>query len=200
MMARRTRTLLLIATVLMAAAGLGGCGDAGWHGKSISGLMPALEFRLTDEDGRDVTERIFEGRPVAMYFGFTNCPDVCPTTLARLSAAVRRLPAPMGDELRLAFVSVDPGRDDPAQLARYTGAFSDNMLGLTGTHNQLKALTRRYRITYGYEEPDADGDYEVSHSSAVFVFDAELEPRLMLLDSLSVAQMAEDLERLLGAE
>ena len=187
------RIIATIALVLLAA----GCDDEGWNGKNITGLMPELEFRLTDENGNRVSEDVFAGRPVAMYFGFTHCPDICPTTLARLAAATRRLPEPISQDLQLAFVSVDPARDGPEQLDKYTGAFSDRMLGLTGTQKQLQALTRRYRITYGYDEPDANGDYEVSHSSAIFVFDAELEPRLMLLDSLEVPQMAEDLERLL---
>ncbi|HKL54081.1 MAG TPA: SCO family protein [Wenzhouxiangellaceae bacterium] len=193
----RAVTRIRAAASIVVALLLAGCGDEGWHGKNITGLMPELEFTLTDENGKTVTEEVFTGRPVAMYFGFTHCPDICPTTLARLAAAARRLPDPMRADLQLAFVSVDPARDDPTQLASYTEAFSDRMIGLTGTQKQLQALTRRYRITYGYDEPDANGDYEVSHSSAIFVFDAQLEPRLMLLDSLEVPQMAEDLERLL---
>ena len=181
------------------AVGLAGCGENEWHGKNITGLMPELEFSLTDENGNPVTEDVFSGRPVAMYFGFTHCPDICPTTLARLAAAARRLPEPAAEGLQLAFVSVDPARDGPEQLDTYTRAFSERMLGLTGTQKQLRALTRRYRVTYGYEEPDAVGNYEVSHSSAILVFDAELEPRLMLLDNLGVTEMAEDLERLLGS-
>ncbi|RFF27035.1 MULTISPECIES: SCO family protein [unclassified Wenzhouxiangella] len=184
---------LMLAALLALAA----CGEEGWHGKSIEGLMPELEFRLTSETGETVTEQVFEGRPVAMYFGFTHCPDICPATLARLVAAVRRLPEPQQERLQLAFVSVDPERDGPEQLRDYTDAFSERMLGLTGTQKQLKTLTRRYRTTYGYEERREDGSYEVSHSSAIFVFDADLEPRLMLLDSLGVAEIAADLERLL---
>lgn len=191
------RAIVILLAVLVLV--LAGCGEDEWHGKNISGLMPELEFSLIDENGNAVTEEIFAGRPLAMYFGFTHCPDICPTTLARLAAATRNLPEDTREDLQLAFVSVDPDRDGPEQLARYTAAFSDRMLGLTGTQKQLTALTRRYRVTYGYEEPDADGDYEVSHSSAILVFDADLEPRLMLLDNLGVAQMAEDLERLLGS-
>jgi protein SCO1/2 len=176
---------------------LAGCGESPWHGKEISGLMPELEFELISESGRTVTEDIFEGRPVAMYFGFTHCPDICPATLARLVAATRRLPEPAAERLQLAFVSVDPGRDGPEELRRYTDAFSERMLGLTGSQDQLEALTRRYRVTFGYEEPAADGSYNVSHSSAILVFDGELAPRLMLLDSLGVAEIAADLERLL---
>lgn len=187
---------LALTTVML--LGLAACADEGWNGKSIEGLMPELEFELTAETGETVTESVFAGRPVAMYFGFTHCPDICPTTLARLVAAVRRLPEPMQEELQLAFVSVDPQRDGTQQLADYTDAFSDRMLGLTGTQRQLKALTRRYRTTYGYEDERADGSYNVSHSSAIFVFDAAGEPQLMLLDSLGVAEIAADLEKLLA--
>ena len=190
--------LAILVVVAALALLLSGCGEEPWYGKEITGLMPELEFELTDESGQSVTEAVFRGRPVAVYFGFTHCPDICPTTLARLTAAARRLPGELGEDLQLAFVSVDPGRDDPGQLARYTGAFSERMLGLTGNQRQLRSLTRRYRVTYGYEEPDESGDYEVSHSSAVFVFDARGEPRLMLLDSLSVQEMAHDLELLLA--
>ncbi|NBB92644.1 MAG: SCO family protein [Gammaproteobacteria bacterium] len=191
------RRIALIAALLL---GLTACGDESWHGKSIEGLMPELEFELTAESGETVTESVFAGRPVALYFGFTHCPDICPTTLARLVAAARRLPEPLREELQLAFVSVDPQRDGPRQLSDYTDAFSDRMVGLTGSQRQLKAFTRRYRTTYGYEEERSDGSYNVSHSSAIFVFDASGEPRLMLLDSLGVAEIAADLERLLSRE
>jgi protein SCO1/2 len=185
--------LLLVLSVLLA-----GCGDRSWNGKDISHLMPPLEFELTDETGAVVGQSVFDGRPVAIYFGFTHCPDVCPMTLAKLAAAARRLPPDQRERLQLAFVSVDPDRDTPARLGEYTDAFSEAMLGLTGTQRQLQELTRRYRITYGYEEPDADGNYEVSHSSAIFVFNEALEAELMLLDSMLIDEMKADLERLLG--
>lgn len=189
----------LLAAVVLAAALLSGCGEKGWHGKDVSAIWPPLAFELTDENGEQVTQDIFAGRPVAIYFGFTNCPDICPATLARLTAAARSLPEPMRDELQMAFVSIDPGRDTPDRLADYTSAFSDRMLGLTGTQKQLTAVTRRYRISYGYDEPRADGSYDVSHSSSVLVFGPDLKARLMLLDSLTAAEMADDLQRLLAS-
>lgn len=187
---------LVAATIALAA--LSACSDRSWHGKDIASLMPALEFELTSETGEAVTEQVFAGRPVAIYFGFTHCPDICPTTLAKLVAAVRLLPEPLARRMQLAFVSVDPDRDTPQRLADYTAAFSDRMLGLSGTQPQLRSLTRRYRITYGYEDPREDGSYDVSHSSAILVFGAGGEARLMLLDSLGVAEIAADLERLLS--
>jgi len=191
-------SLSRLLAVLGLAAALAACGDRSWNGKDISGLMPPLQFELVDETGETVTEGVFDGRPVAMYFGFTHCPDICPTTLAKLVAAVRTLPEPMQGRMQLAFVSVDPNRDGPTQLRDYTDAFSERMLGLTGSQRQLTALTRRYRVTYGYEQPRADGSYAVSHSSAILVFGADGRARLMLLDRLGSAEIAADLERLLS--
>ncbi|MDT8408012.1 MAG: SCO family protein [Wenzhouxiangellaceae bacterium] len=191
---RRLANLLSLGAVAVALAG---CGENPYHGKDISGLMPPLAFELIDETGEPVSEEIFAGRPVALYFGFSHCPDICPTTLARLTAAARRLPEPLRQRLQLGFVSVDPERDRPEQLDRYTAAFSERMIGLTGSQQQLKRLTRRYRVTYGYEQPRPDGSYDVSHSSAIFLFDAELQPRLMLLDDLTVDQLVHDMQLVL---
>ena len=85
-------SLKLLLLLLLPLLFLSACGDSSWNGKDISGLMPELEFELTAETGERFTEQDFAGQPVAMYFGFTHCPDICPTTLARLVAAVRRLP------------------------------------------------------------------------------------------------------------
>src|SRR5690625_362355 len=106
----------LLAAVVLAAALLAGCGEKGWHGKDVSAIWPPLAFELPDENGEQVTQDVFAGRPVAIYFGFTNCPDICPATLARLTAAARSLPEPMRDELQMAFVSIDPDRDTPDRL------------------------------------------------------------------------------------
>ncbi len=109
---------------------------------------------------------------VLLYFGYTHCPDVCPTTLSLLSHAVTALGTDAG-QVRILFVSVDPARDTLAQLKTYAAAFGPEVVGLRGSEAELKALTKRYRVSYGYGKPDARGDYEVSHSSAVYVFDRE---------------------------
>lgn len=184
--------------LLAAALLLSACSDGEpWRTRDISGLMPELEFRLTDDRGRQVTADAFDGRVNLLYFGFTHCPDICPATLGKLVRARSELPDELGDEVRILFVSVDPGRDDPESLRTWTGYFGDDVIGLTGEKDALDALTRRYRVTYGYGEETEPGRYNVSHSSAVFGFDPEGEARLLLRKDDPVAAISADLERLL---
>ncbi|MDA3935040.1 MAG: SCO family protein [Gammaproteobacteria bacterium] len=190
---RPLQLTIIMATVLLLSA----CqSDYDWHGKDISGLMPDLAFELTDEDGNSVTAEAYTDDVILMYFGFTYCPDICPTALAKLAAAVRKLPDAVQQRTRILFVSVDPDRDTPARLNEYTAAFDPRMIGLTGTQKQLQALTRRYRITYGYEQPNSDGNYNVSHSSAIFAFDRQQQVRLLQRDDLAVQQLYEDILQL----
>lgn len=174
------------------------CGGEEWRTKDISGLVPDLEFALTDEQGRAVRAADYRGRIALLFFGYTYCPDVCPATMARLSTAVAALGPGAHDELRVLFVSVDPARDTPEHLRRYTDYFGDSVIGLTGDKPALDALTKRYRVTYGYGDKDADGNYSVSHASGVFVFGREGEPRLLLRESDTQEAVQEDLRRLLS--
>ena len=183
----RVIAISLLGLVLVA------CGGRGYQTKGIEGLLPDLEFRLTSESGHIITERAFIGTPTVVFFGFTHCPDVCPTAMARIAAATEAAGAGLDTELRVLFVSVDPGRDDPQTLGRYTDFFSDRVTGATADVATLRALTKRYRATFGYDEPNAFGDYNVSHSSAMYVFDAEGKARALFRPSDSVAAMAADL-------
>jgi protein SCO1/2 len=187
--------------VLLLAGLLAACSQnqAPWGLKDITGLMPALDFTLTDAaNGATVHGKDFRGKVVLLYFGYTHCPDVCPTTLSLLGRAVSAL----GDDaaqVRILFVSVDPERDTLAQLKSYAAAFGPQIVGLRGSQDELKALTKRYRITYGYGKPDAHGNYEVSHSSAIYVFDREGESRLLAGPTDSAPVITADLKRLLQA-
>ncbi|PRY71766.1 SCO family protein [Halomonas ventosae] len=177
---------------------LTGCGEREWQTKDISGLMPVLEFTLTDEKGNTVNAESFRGKPTLLFFGFTHCPDVCPTTLARLGTAIKRLDDETQEDMQVLFVSVDPARDDPETLKEYTDAFGPQFVGLTGDKQALDALTHRYRVTYGYGEEDDNGNYIVSHSSAVFAFNDQGEARLLIRDSDPMDAVVADLERLAG--
>ena len=185
---------------LLLAGLLAACGQSAppWGLRDISGLMPPLDFTLTEaSDGATVHGKDFRGKVVLLYFGYTHCPDVCPTTLALLSHAVKTL-GTSADQVRVLFVSVDPARDTLDQLKTYAAAFGPEFVGLRGSEAELKALTRRYRVSYGYGKPDASGAYEVSHSSAVYVFDREGEIRLLIGSIDSAAVITGDLQRLLA--
>lgn len=184
--------LMLAALVLTGCAG----SDDNWHGKDISGLMPELEFQLEGTGGQAVTPADSGGNIRLLYFGFTSCPDVCPTTLTDLRRSIRQLPEKYQEDVTTLFVSVDPRRDTPERLASYVNFFGDQVVGLTGTEAELRKLAKRYRTTFGYDEPDASGNYNVSHSSAVYVFDRAGNARLLLRPELSPEQVSEDLAQL----
>lgn len=176
-----------------------GCqsGNESWNGKNIRGLMPELQFSLVDTNGVPVASNDYHGRIRMLSFGFTSCPDVCPTTLRKLDQATAGLPPERRDEVLTLFISVDPRRDTPERLANYVEFFGDQIVGLTGSESQLRELAKRYRTTFGYEEPDANGNYAVSHSSAVYVFDRQGRARLLVRPELSAAEIRQDLVALL---
>lgn len=177
---------------------LAGCfgSEQSWNAKEIDGLMPELAFTLTRSDGETVTADNYQGQIRLLFFGFTNCPDVCPTTMARLSQAIKAMPDELQDEVTPLFVSVDPQRDTPEKLGDYVSFFNDRTVGLTGDEAALRDLAKRYRTTFGYDEPDDRGNYNVSHSSAVYVFDGQGEARLLLRPDLSAEQITQDLTQL----
>lgn len=190
---RLSRLLLITTMAILLAA----CSDSGqWHGKDISGLMPELAFELTNDQGEAVTAEAYQGQIRLLFFGFTSCPDVCPATLAKLNKAVRAMPEPLQSEVTPLFVSVDPGRDTPEKIASYVEFFGDRTEGLTGDEAALRRLAKRYRTTFGYDEPDERGNYAVSHSSAVYVFDRQGEARLLFQSGVPAEQITEDLTQL----
>lgn len=167
-----------------------------WGLTNITGHMPDLEFTLTDDTGREVTQKAYLGKLTLLYFGYTHCPDVCPTTLAELRSAILKL-GPEADQVRVLFVSVDPARDTPPVLKSYVNAFGPWFVGLTGSQAELQALTKRYRVAYRLGKRDAQGDYTVYHSSAVFIFDKQGKVRLLAGSNANAAVIATDLKRLL---
>lgn len=159
--------------------------------------MPPLAFELTNEQDQSVSEANYTGDVILLFFGFTHCPHICPTTLANLAAVSKALGEETREDLRVLFVSVDPARDDPATLSAYTEAFDPEFIGLTGSQEALQALTRRYRVTYGYGEKDDTGHYDVSHSNAVFVFDRDGNAQLLIREDDTNEAIIADLNRLL---
>lgn len=144
---------------------------------NVRGLIPPLSFTMTDaETGKQVTERDFRGDVVLLYFGYTNCPDVCPTTLYNM----QRLQKAMGksaDKVKILFVTVDPDRDTPPVLTQYAALFGSNVVGLRGTPDELYSLARRYRVVFSVVKTPV---YTVTHSAAVYVFDAQGKPEFII--------------------
>lgn len=126
-------------------------------------------FALVTPDGARFTERNLAGKPYAMFFGFTRCPDVCPTTLARMAQLRKR----MGDDgmkFAIVFVSVDPGHDTPADIGNYIALFDTPIIGLTGTTAQIDEIVKRWRAFY-QKVPLEGGDYTIDHTAGVFLMD-----------------------------
>ncbi len=170
---------------------LAGCSrPAPWHMTDISGGMPRLKFHMTS-GGKPVSAEDFRGKVVALYFGFTHCPDVCPATLANLTDMLGKVNSP---DVRILFVTVDPDRDSDAVMADYAKAFSPQMVGLRGGRNELANLARTYRIAYGVKKGPP---YEVNHSNAVYFFDREGKTRLVTTDTGNTSAVAQDVKRLL---
>ena len=199
LLARRLFLPLLLAVALLAGAALSACHreqPLPWRLTDVSGHMPDLAFQLTDDHGKPVTAADYRGKVVLLYFGYTHCPDVCPLTLAHLHGVLQRLGA-KADNVRILFVSVDPARDTPAVLHAYVNAFDKRAVGLTGSPGAIEALSKRYRSAFTREPGGADGQYEVSHSSAIYLFDRDGHARLLATPAASQDDLVHDLSLLL---
>lgn len=129
-------------------------------------------FALTNQDGKAVTERDFSGATHLVFFGFTHCPDICPTTLQQITDVLAAL-GPKGKAMRVAFLSVDPERDTPEALKTYLASFDPRIVGLTGTPEQVAAAVKAYR-GYARKVPTNEGaDYTMEHTALVYVMDAQ---------------------------
>jgi protein SCO1 len=128
-------------------------------------------FSLTDQDGRTATDRDFRGRPFLVFFGFTHCPDVCPTTLFEVSEIMRLL-GPDAERLGAAFITVDPERDTPAALKDYMSSFDPRLKGLTGDADAIAAVAKAYRV-YFKKVPLDSGGYTMDHTAIVYLMDKE---------------------------
>ncbi|HKJ70353.1 MAG TPA: SCO family protein [Gammaproteobacteria bacterium] len=199
---RTVRTLLAAALILPLLAG---CSQdkPDFNLDNVTGKMPDLKFRMTDARGQTLTADDLKGKAVLLYFGYTHCPDVCPMTLSRIKSALDKLPDDEADRTAVIFVSVDPARDNPKHLRSYLANFHlPNAYGVVGKGDGYQALKKRFHIFVKLQKdgPD-DTDYQVQHSSQVYIFDPE--GRIRLLATLaggnpdSPKALSEDLDKLL---
>jgi protein SCO1/2 len=152
-------------------------------------------FTLTDQNGRNVTDQDFKGKPFLVFFGFTNCPDVCPTTLFEISEILRTL-GPDADRVRALFITVDPERDTPDVMKDYLSSFDPHLSGLTGDPAAIAAVAKTYRV-YFKKVPLDRGGYTMDHTAIVYLMDKN--GRFVSPFSLkrSSAAAADDLRRYL---
>ena len=141
---------------------------AGWSVPSATAAIGG-PFRLIDQNGRAVTEQDFKGKPFLVFFGFTHCPDVCPTTLFDVSEVMKSL-GPDADRVGALFITVDPARDTAAALKDYLSSFDPHLRGLTGDEAALAAVAKEYRVYYRKVALDG-GDYTMDHTAIVYLMD-----------------------------
>ena len=190
------RTLKL-SFILLVTLILQSCSEpVNWHASDVTGMMPDLVFTLIGPDNEEVDARSLQGKPVLVFFGFTNCPDVCPTTLTQLSVVMNKL-GPKTKDIQVLLVSVDPDRDTPGVMKKYTASFGPWLLGLTGSEEDLDTLRKAYGVYAAMESSDDKGAYNVMHSAAVFGFDSKGQARLLISDVTDSDAVVSDLKNLI---
>ncbi len=156
----------------------------------------AAEFDLTAQNGARVRLSDFRGKMVLLYFGYTNCPGICPTTLAEVDQALKALGAAKAARVQVMMISVDPERDTPERLRAFMAHFNPAFIGLTGTPKEITAVASRYGIYYRKGEQTEGGGYVVDHTSMVIVVDPAGHVRLLFPFGTAVRDMASDLAHL----
>lgn len=167
---------------------------------SLAGSQPLVDiggpFTLTGADGKPFSSTRLAGKPHALFFGFTHCPDVCPTTLARLARLRQRI-GKGDDSFAIVLVSVDPERDTPAEMARYASLFGTPVISLTGSRPAIEGVKRQYGV-YSAKAPRPDGGYSVDHTATVFLIDGEGKFAATISTDEGDAAARAKLERLLS--
>jgi protein SCO1/2 len=155
-------------------------------------------FELTDSHGQSVKWSDFAGKYRIVYFGFTYCPDVCPTDLARTGQGLRQFeqaePA-LAAKVQPIFITVDPERDTPAVVGEFVANFHPRLIGLTGTPAQVKQAADAFKVFYEKQEPNAEGAYMVNHSTVTYLFGPEGEPLALLPTDQGPEAIAAELEK-----
>ena len=193
----------VVATI--AAYGVVRKSEQQFRGTDISAVQWGRGFDLTDHTGRRRTLADFKGKVVLLFFGFTNCPDACPTALAEMAQVVKQVGA---DRVQGLFVTVDPMRDTPEKLASYVPAFHPSFLGLRGSKDDVEKVTKEFKIYYQAQKDDQGGhsgngvehgSYTVDHSTGIYILDTQGRARLYIRASdRSVETMVHDVKVLLN--
>lgn len=189
----------LFVTALLAAA-LAGCGPSGpvFRSIDVTGADYGRGFKLTDHNGQPRTLADYRGKLVTLFFGFTHCPDVCPTSLSTMKQALTLL-GPDAEKVQVLFITVDPERDTAELLANYVPKFDPSFIGLRGDPAATAETAKEYKIFYQKVAGATEGQYTMDHSAGTYVHDAQGRLRLFIRHGETAENIAQDLKALLAA-
>lgn len=187
--------LALVAAAFIVVAGCGSDRPQ-FKATDITGTSYGREFALADHDGKPRTLADFRDKAVVLFFGYTHCPDVCPTTLSELAEAMRRLGAD-AKRVQVLFVTVDPERDTPELLRVYVPAFDPSFLGLVGDKAALERTAKEFKVVYQKQPGQTPGSYTMDHSAGAYLFDPQGRLRVYVSYGAGPDVFAHDLALLL---
>ena len=168
----------------------------GFKNTDLTGLSYARDFALIDHTGKPRTLADFKGKAVVVFFGYTQCPDVCPTTMSEMAQVLAQL-GPLADKVQVIFITLDPERDTPAVLAQYAPGFDRRFLALTGSLAQIDKTAQEFKVVYQKVPGKQPGSYSVDHTAASFVFDPQGRIRLYVRNGQGPEPLVHDLRMLL---
>lgn len=201
-MSARSSVVSSIAPALLLAVSLAGCDDgagqppvseAPLYGSTLTG-----EFDLVDSTGAQVTNADFAGQYQLIYFGYAYCPDVCPFDMTRMMRGYDQFAEThpdLADEIQPIFITIDPARDTPEKVGEYASAFSDRLIGLTGTPEQIEAAASSFFVYYDKRDSESEADYLMDHSNAGYLVDREGQPLALIPVDESADAVASELEK-----
>jgi len=191
------RIFFLMVALLAAACSREGRPLGEINGIDLSQAQMGREFALVDDQGHPRSLTDFNGQVLVMFFGFLQCPDICPATLVR-AVQVKKLLGDAGQRVQVAFVTVDPERDTPALLAAYVRAFDPGFIGLTGTNEQIAATAKEFKVFY--QKVPTASSYTMDHTALSYVFDTRGKLQLALRHEQSAEEVVEDVRKVLALD
>jgi protein SCO1/2 len=187
------RLLPVLCFVFLAACD---SGQPRFNNVDVTGANYARDFRLTDFNGKPRSLADFRGKVVVVFFGYTQCPDVCPTTLSDMAEVKKRL-GPDGEKLQVIFVTLDPDRDTPQVLSQYVPGFDPSFIGLSGTREETAAVAKDFKVFYQKVPGRTETSYTLDHTAGSYVFDREGRLRLFVRHAGAVDTIVDDLKKLI---
>lgn len=163
----------------------------------VTGLDYARDFALPDQNGKMRSLADFKGKAVVVFFGYTQCPDVCPTTMAEMATVMQQL-GPLADKVQVLFITLDPERDTPELLAKYVPAFDPRFLGLVGDKAATEKVAKEFKVYYQKVPGKEPGSYTLDHTAGSYVFDPQGRLRLFVRHGQGAEPIAHDLKLLLS--